>query len=254
MAKQKKNNKNELDVILEQLKKSYGSESPEMLEDELFKSSESDEDAELNEILGRIFDDDNSASHIGSETQDDTFGDDPTLTKSADSSDVIEDDEITAESELNFEGEIASEIADDNHNTLEADEKTDLIEVEEDTAVKDMESTEESAVDNSEAETEVDNVLFAMLSKKPDEETSNEAVEVIEESEPELIDSDEESDSEEDLSEDVVEDILDDNGEIDDFEFDEDIDEDVDEEICEADESVELLEAFAVEDEEYDES
>mgnify|MGYP003289377762 CR=1 FL=1 len=55
MARQKKNSKNELDTILEQLKKSYGDESSESLEDELFKSSQSEEDSELNDILNRIF-------------------------------------------------------------------------------------------------------------------------------------------------------------------------------------------------------
>ena len=54
MARQKKG-KNELDAILEQLKKSYGSDSSDALEDDLLDASAPEEDAELSEILGKIF-------------------------------------------------------------------------------------------------------------------------------------------------------------------------------------------------------
>jgi hypothetical protein len=56
MARQSRKGKNELDIILEQLKKSYGSDSSESLEDDLMMSSPSEEDSELNALLNTIFD------------------------------------------------------------------------------------------------------------------------------------------------------------------------------------------------------
>ena len=55
MARQSKKSRNELDLILEQLKRSYAADSDNSLEDDLLESPKSEEDAELNEILGRIF-------------------------------------------------------------------------------------------------------------------------------------------------------------------------------------------------------
>ena len=55
MAKQGRKNKNELDIILEQLKKSYASDAIDSLEDDLLENPADEEDTELNEILGRIF-------------------------------------------------------------------------------------------------------------------------------------------------------------------------------------------------------
>ena len=55
MARQNKKGRNELDLILEQLKRSYASDSADSLEDDLLESPKREEDAELNEILGRIF-------------------------------------------------------------------------------------------------------------------------------------------------------------------------------------------------------
>lgn len=55
MARQKKN---ELDAILEQLKRSYSSETDALLEDSLLESEISEEDAELNEVLGKLFSND----------------------------------------------------------------------------------------------------------------------------------------------------------------------------------------------------
>ena len=55
MARQSKKSRNELDLILEQLKRSYAADSDNSLEDDLLESPKSEEDAELSEILGRIF-------------------------------------------------------------------------------------------------------------------------------------------------------------------------------------------------------
>ena len=55
MARQSKKSRNELDLILEQLKRSYAADSANSLEDDLLESPKHEEDAELNEILGRIF-------------------------------------------------------------------------------------------------------------------------------------------------------------------------------------------------------
>ncbi len=69
MSKQSRKGKNELDVILEQLKRSYGSDSSDMLEDDLLESPTSEEDAELNEILGKLFasEVENNSTRIDSE-------------------------------------------------------------------------------------------------------------------------------------------------------------------------------------------
>ena len=55
MARQSRKSRNELDLILEQLKRSYAADSDNSLEDDLLESPKSEEDAELSEILGRIF-------------------------------------------------------------------------------------------------------------------------------------------------------------------------------------------------------
>ena len=56
MARRKKSS-NELDAILEQLKRSYGADSDAELEDSLLEDEESEEDAELSSILASIFSD-----------------------------------------------------------------------------------------------------------------------------------------------------------------------------------------------------
>lgn len=60
MARQSRKGKNELDLILEQLKQSYGSEASESVEDDLLKTAPSDEDAELNDLLNKLFDENES--------------------------------------------------------------------------------------------------------------------------------------------------------------------------------------------------
>lgn len=88
MAKQGKKGKNELDVILEQLKRSFGSDSDNLLEDEFVDSEESEEDEELSEILGKLFSEEveSAPAIVGEKIVDEHQTDEP--------DEVVNEDEI----------------------------------------------------------------------------------------------------------------------------------------------------------------
>ncbi len=84
MARRKKSS-NELDAILEQLKRSYGADSDAELEDSLLEDEESEEDAELSSILASIFsdleEDGGDAEERSQDTLDDTVPEDAVVDK-----------------------------------------------------------------------------------------------------------------------------------------------------------------------------
>ena len=116
MARQGRKNKNELDIILEQLKKSYSSDALDSLEDDLLESPTNEEDTELNEILGKIFTYD--APRTPSAETDETFDEEITEeigeSSTFDSTEEIGVINETAEefSELNDNDEVQSSPSD----------------------------------------------------------------------------------------------------------------------------------------------
>jgi hypothetical protein len=146
MARQKKSNKNELDTILEQLKRSYGDESSESLEDELLKSSQSEEDAELNDILNKIFSSD---------------------TENAVSEQNIQEDENPLD--LDDEVDVEPEYPADEINYTTEEEITDA-------PAEEIHDT--PAEEISDAEIEVDNILNIMFSSGAESKSDNSTSEV----------------------------------------------------------------------------
>ncbi len=188
MSKQSRKGKTELDVILEQLKRSYESDSSDMLEDDLLESPANEEDAELNEILGRLFSSDNENYSTLTDSEKVSHPDDTidTPCNSEDNSEAVLEETISEESVLE---EVVLEAAQDN------------------LAVSDTESVEITAADASDendfdednlpqAETDakaaVDNVLNIMFSGRTAQskhEESGNAIESIIDASPETDDA-----------------------------------------------------------------
>ena len=196
MAKQSRKGKNELDIILEQLKKSYGSDPDQSssLEDELLSNSHSDEDAELNDLLNMIFENNESVAgdistneptdelmeKINSEVIDQAQ-EEASVDKSADdgSNEIPENDSekdsLTAEEVLQ---EDAGKDVEDSIDVVDSDEISDVPDSLEEQAYNDdeiveafaedtdrmPENTEEASV-NDEAD-QVDQVLDLMFNHK----------------------------------------------------------------------------------------
>lgn len=167
MGRQKKN---ELDAILEQLKRSYATEVDTELEDSLLEEEKSDEDAELVSVLEKIF---SSEDPKQDENDSPMFEDEGISDNSQIGSDVLEETEETEETEKTEETVKPEEIDEideiDEIEEVEVVEQTDALASEE---IKDEEQDplpshddEEQTEDESSIteEERVDDVLNAML-------------------------------------------------------------------------------------------
>ena len=111
MARQGKKGKNELDVILEQLKRSFGSDSSDLLDGEFLDQEKSEEDEELSEILGKLFSEETDNSVPVKNDEDDvdetagelieldtddiqTVTDDTTVSKTEEDADAVVSEDI----------------------------------------------------------------------------------------------------------------------------------------------------------------
>jgi hypothetical protein len=203
MARQKKSNKNELDTILEQLKRSYGDESSESLEDELLKSSQSEEDAELNDILNKIFSSDTENAVSEQNIQEDE--------NPLDLDDEVDVEPESPADEINYttEEEITDAPAEEIHDTP-AEEISDA-EIEVDNILNIMFSSgAESKSDNSTSEVAapVENVPVSERSDSIDEDIT------IYQSNDNIIEDELEDDSSENDQEKIIEDLIPDASEM----------------------------------------
>ena len=126
MAKTNKNGKNELDAILEQLKKSYGEDSSDKISDELLETSDQDNDTELTAILENLF-----------------------------SNTTIENDENKETDDLIIENTVEETLVEASPIIVESAVKETLVE-----------GSIASSEDNSDAEADVDSILDIMLNHR----------------------------------------------------------------------------------------
>ena len=277
MPRQNKKGKNELDSILEQLKKSYGSDSLETLEDDLLEDEKSEDDEELSAILGKIFG--NDTNDISPQSSDnDLEGANSVSEEETSQEEVVakeiarEESETVTEKEITVAEKFEESVAD------KAESESEIF-VEDESASEDLNIADPVEVDSSEISqpdednsdiAAVDNILSLMFSGKPaadiphhteanaiseiiDSTVEDSAVEAdgasieeeIDEIESILI---EEESNEEDNFEEFVEENDVDLEEIEDEEFFEDI---VDVESEDLPVELEVEEEFAVADEEY---
>lgn len=168
MARQKKS-KNELDAILEQLKRSYGSESSDLLEDDLLESPDREEDVELNEILSKIFSS-NDENKIADELRDEVPSVEIANT-------VLDQDiyrEFVNESNKNDENSTAEELSAEDDAVEETTTENDIVEE----VVSDNNAVEETVAEDV---TEEENSAEALVA----EDIKN----IIEEAEEALVDT-----------------------------------------------------------------
>lgn len=178
MARQSKKNKNELDVILEQLKKSYASEASNSLEDDLLENPTDEDDAELNEILGKIFTYEDAyitpkpeesaqdnASEV-SDSADNAEESSPSVESEEDA--VVEAENASAEEIECNEDHMAEEVVEEDASLTVEEEA-----ISEDVVDEDNEVVSEEAPKNSDIDA-VDNVLNLMFSRKDDNVHSEE--------------------------------------------------------------------------------
>lgn len=169
MAKQKKNNGNELDTILEQLKKSYGDESSESLDDILLDKSNSEEDLELNEILSKIF---NPDSPIDKEPEE-------PIAEEAEAEEVVVEEQSEINEDIEFESETTlEESAEDIEAETEATLEEDNDKIEPKIAIEEAEETVSSGNQDAEAEVEsIFNIMFAQNNNTPVQDEIEEEIE-----------------------------------------------------------------------------
>ncbi len=127
MSKKNKKDK-ELDIILEQLKKSYGTESSNEIEDMSYEVSKSEEDLELSAVLSKLF----SEEVVENDSEDGRNFEDVNVIEAviADEDEEIsieheipdEDEEIVAEPEFFEKDEDITEIFDKNEDNLPDEE------------------------------------------------------------------------------------------------------------------------------------
>ena len=141
MARQEKG-KNELDAILEQLKRSYGSDSSDVPEDDDLGASAPEEDVELSEILGKI------------------FASDPDQTKDNGEGVVAQIDEDTTENDC--EPEVLT--VEDEESSLEQDASLYAIDTEAQDDGGELENAP-SATENEQAVDDVFSIMFAPKDK-----------------------------------------------------------------------------------------
>ena len=162
MARQSKKSKNELDVILEQLKKSYASDAADPLEDDLLESPTDEDDAELNEILGKIFTYEDS--YVAPKTEESP---EETVAEADDNTDNTEEPSPAIESTDDTSEVISAEEAeiDEAHKAemSEAEMLEDEVPLEEDLISEEAADEDDEPASDIDA---VDNVLNLMFSKK----------------------------------------------------------------------------------------
>lgn len=175
MGKQKKN---ELDAILEQLKKSYAADVDNELEDSLLEEEKSEEDTELASVLEKIF-----ASDSDNDSDEDSIG--------ADSDDIDQIDQkenSVSEGLVTDDGSITeNEEFDSIASDVELVESLDIVS-ENDVACESCEPDAELN-DNSKEEERVDDVLSMMFHRDSDT-VENEACEIIETNDTAHVESD----------------------------------------------------------------
>ncbi len=160
MGKRKKQN-NELDAILEQLKRSYVSDINTDLEDSLLEEEESEEDSELSSILAKIFSDESSQTEISSDILDDSKNN-----NDLPESEIIAADENTdisveeKEDEISNTDEMESDTVDHVVETVSND---DTIQVTKQDAEQEYDHDSEIALEIADEQQKVDSVLNAML-------------------------------------------------------------------------------------------
>ena len=170
MSKKNKKDK-ELDIILEQLKKSYGAESSDVVEDLSYESHEAEEDAELSAVLSKLFSEEQEAIESKSEGDSEDNG-------------VIENE--TSEPETSDENTIENEILEletSDENTIENE-------------ILEPETSDDNTIENetSEPETSDDNTIENEILEL---ETSDENTIENEILESEHFDTDEKNEKEE---------------------------------------------------------
>ena len=162
MARQSKKSKNELDVILEQLKKSYASDAADPLEDDLLESPTDEDDAELNEILGKIFTYEDS--YVAPKTEESP---EETVAEADDNTDNTEEPSPAIESTDDTSEVISAEEAEideaDKAEMSEAEMLEDEVPLEEDLISEEAADEDNKPASDIDA---VDNVLNLMFSKK----------------------------------------------------------------------------------------
>ncbi len=179
MSKQSRKSKNELDIILEQLKRSYSSDTSDSLEDVLLETPKREEDEELNEILNKIFGDGTDERvPFTAENHEDSKAD------VSDRSDIAIAEETEPATEQKSDDVISTEEESsevyETKNEPEATVTDQSLETV-DTVEAVIENTDESdATENSELEA-VDNILNLMFSSKSSsiEEDKNNAIKEI---------------------------------------------------------------------------
>lgn len=162
MSKKNKKDK-ELDIILEQLKKSYGAESSDEAADDSYDASESEKDLELSAVLSKLFEEEPDESEI-----DDTL----VPENDADNEIIDEEEEIIVESEYAEESDeltVIPETLDDddceeqsiNSVAKNDDEENDLADViEEEESLLDFEDivdSEENPDTDNESDEDIEN-------------------------------------------------------------------------------------------------
>lgn len=174
MPRQNKKGKNELDSILEQLKKSYGSDSLETLEDDLLEDEKSEDDEELSAILGKIFG--NDTNDISPQSSDnDLEGANSVSEEETSQEEVVakeiarEESETVTEQEITVDEKFEESVAD------KAESESEIL-VEDEAASEDLNIADPVEVDSSEISqpdednsdiAAVDNILSLMFSGKP---------------------------------------------------------------------------------------
>ena len=131
MSKKNKKDK-ELDIILEQLKKSYGAESSDVVEDLSYESPEAEEDAELSAVLSKLFSEEQEAIESKSEDYSEDNGVIENETSEPETSDENTIENEILELETSDENTIENEILESEHfDTDEKNEKEGFYESEE---------------------------------------------------------------------------------------------------------------------------
>ena len=196
MARQNKKGRNELDLILEQLKKSYASDSANSLEDDLLESPKHEEDAELNEILGKIFsyEEETKKEPNITEAGSEPIADGTSLSSNQMDDEQPDDEHASVTSSGNTENSESAPVDEITFksNIEEASESNEF-EAETADAVREPEADDETvespSSDNNKDINAVDNVLSIMFSgksKNSKSELGGKAVEsIIEDTVPE---------------------------------------------------------------------
>lgn len=162
MARQGRKNKNELDIILEQLKKSYASDASDSLEDDLLENPTSEEDTELNEILGRIFTYEDPISAVETDIPADDAAEEISDVSCAHDSTVDAAEELSVNDEDSINPEMAVEDINEEAVNDSVELSEDMIEEAGSFETDDIIGGAEESISDIEA---VDNVLKEMFSK-----------------------------------------------------------------------------------------